>query len=54
MTLKEANFQVEQLENEYEYYLNEKASLEGLVLPRSMDIKPEKVDGGKLEDNLSK
>lgn len=54
MTLKEANFQVEQLENQYEYYLNEKASLEGLVLPRSMDIKPEKVDGGKLEDNLSK
>lgn len=54
MTLKEANFQVEQLENEYEYYLNEKASLEGLVLPRSTDIRSEKVDGSKVEDKLAK
>lgn len=54
MTLREANEQLEKLENDYEYYLREKEELLSLVTPKSTDIRVEKVDGGKKEDNLSK
>lgn len=54
MTLREANEQLEKLENDYEYYLREKEELLSLVTPKSTDIRIEKVDGGKKEDNLSK
>ncbi len=52
MTLKEANKQLEKLENDYEYYLKEKEELESLVTPKATDIRIEKVDGGKRTDRL--
>lgn len=52
MTLKEANKELERLENDYEYYLNEKEQLLLLVLPKATDIRLEKVDGGNRSDRL--
>lgn len=52
MTLKEANMQLEKLENDYEYYLNEKEKLLTIVLPKATDIRGERVDGGKRTDRL--
>lgn len=52
MTLKEANKQLEKLENDYEYYLKEKEEIESLVTPKATDIRTEKVDGGKRTDRL--
>ena len=52
MTLKEANEQLEKLENDYDYYLNEKEQLLTLVLPKATDIRGERVDGGKRSDRL--
>lgn len=52
MTLKEANKQLEKLENDYEYYLKEKEEIESLVTPKATDIRSEKVDGGKRTDRL--
>lgn len=52
MTLKEANFQVERLENEYEYWLREKENLLSLITPQSPNVSTEKVDGGKREDRF--
>lgn len=52
MTLKEANMQLEKLENDYEYYLNEKEKLLTTVLPKATDIRGERVDGGKRTDRL--
>lgn len=52
MTLKEANMQLEKLENDYEYYLNEKEKLLITVLPKATDIRGERVDGGKRTDRL--
>lgn len=54
MTLREANEQLERLENDYNYWLNEKEKLLSLVMPKSMDIRPEMVDGGKRIDRLAK
>jgi len=54
MTLKEANKELERLENDYEYYLKEKEELLSLVLPKSVDIRGERVDGGTREDRLLK
>ena len=47
MTLKEANKKIEQLENEYEYWLKEKEKLLCLITPKSTDPMKEVVDGGK-------
>ena len=52
MTLKEANKELERLENDYEYYLNEKEQLLSLVLPKATDIRLERVDGGNRSDRL--
>lgn len=52
MTLKEANMQLEKLENDYEYYLNEKEKLLTTVLPKATDIRGERVDGGRRIDRL--
>ena len=52
MTLKEANYELKKLENDYNYYLNEKEQLQCLVYPKATDIKLEKVTGGKREDKL--
>ena len=53
MTLKEANEELEKLDNEYNYWLNEKERLSLLVTPKSMDIRPEMVEGGKRVDRLA-
>ena len=54
MTIKEVNYELKRLDNEYNYWLNEKEQLKSLVYPRSTDIRLEKVDGGKREDRLLK
>lgn len=53
MTLKEANEKLERLENDYNYWINEKEKLLLLVMPKSTDIRPEMVDGGKRVDRLA-
>ena len=53
MTLREANEELERLDNEYNYWLNEKERLSLLVTPKSMDIRPEMVEGGKRVDKLA-
>ena len=53
MTLKEANEELERLDNEYNYWLNEKERLSLLVTPKSMDIRSEMVEGGKRVDKLA-
>lgn len=52
MNLKEANKQLEKLENDYDYYLKEKEEILSLVMPVATDIRKEKVDGGKRSDRL--
>lgn len=52
MTLKEANEQLEKLENDYDYYLKEKEEILSLVMPVATDIRGERVDGGKRSDRL--
>lgn len=52
MTLKEANKQLEELTNDYEYYLQEKEKIMSMVLPKATEIKLDKIDGGKREDRL--
>ena len=54
MTLKEANKELEKLENEYNYWLKQKENLLNLVMPKATDIRGEVVDGGKREDRLLK
>lgn len=54
MTIKEANYELKKLDNEYNYWLNEKEQLKSLVYPKATDIRLEKVDGGKREDRLEK
>lgn len=54
MTIREANCELMKLDNEYNYWLNEKERIKSLVIPKSTDIRPEKVDGGKREDRLVK
>lgn len=54
MTLKEANRKLEQFENDYNYWLNEKEKLLSLISPKATDIRQEVVDGGKREDRLLK
>lgn len=54
MTIKEANYELKRLENGYNYWLNEKEQIKSLVVPKSTDIRLERVDGGKREDRLVK
>lgn len=54
MTIREANYELMKLDNEYNYWLNEKEQIKSLVVPKSTDIRLEKVDGGKREDKLVK
>ncbi len=54
MTIKEANYELKKLENDYAYWLKEKEQLKSLVYPKSTDIRLEKVDGGSREDRLLK
>ena len=54
MTIREANYELMKLDNEYNYWLNEKEQIKSLVVPKSTDIRLERVDGGKREDKLVK
>ena len=52
MNLIEAKKEVKLLENQYNYWLNEKENLKSLVLPKGIQITPDKVNGGKREDRM--
>lgn len=54
MTLKEANKRLEELNNEYDYWLNEKAIAKTFVLPKSVSTDLERVDGGNRQDRMLK
>lgn len=54
MTLEKANLQLESLENEYNYWLEEKELALSIVLPKATDIRTEVVDGGKRTDKMFK
>ena len=54
MNLIDAKMELQQLENEEQYWLNEKENLKSLVLPKSIEITPDKVNGGKREDRMLK
>ena len=52
MTLKEANYEVEKLENDIDLLLKEKEVLESKVGVQSVDISKIVVDGGKRVDRF--
>ena len=54
MTLKEANNKLEQLNNDYNYWLREKEIAESLVIPKSRDMTSERIEGGKKIDRMLK
>lgn len=54
MNLIDAKKELQQLENEENYWLNEKETLKNLVLPKGIEITPDKVSGGKREDRMLK
>lgn len=54
MTFKEANKRLEELNNEYDYWLNEKEIAKTFVLPKSVSTDLERVDGGNRQDRMLK
>lgn len=54
MNLIDAKRELQQLENEENYWLNEKESIKSLVLPKGIQITADKVQGGKREDSMLK
>lgn len=54
MTIKEANNKLEKIDNDIEYWLKEKEIELSNVLPKAVDIKKERVVGGKREDRFFK
>ena len=54
MNLIDAKRELQQLENEENYWLNEKETLKSMVLPKGIQITPDKVVGGKREDRMLK
>lgn len=54
MNLIDAKKELQQLENEENYWLNEKETLKSMVLPKGIQITPDKVVGGKREDRMLK
>lgn len=52
MTLKEANRELEQLENEYNCWLNEKENAMSMVSVKSANMVEERVDGGTRTDRM--
>lgn len=54
MTLREANNKLEQLNNDYNYWLREKEIAQSLVLPQSTDTTAERIEGGKRVDKMLK
>ena len=53
VTLKQANYEVEKLNNELNKLLRDKELLECIVSPKSVDTTKILVDGGKHTDSLS-
>ncbi len=54
MNLIEAKKELQQLENEETYWLNEKESIKSLVMPKGIQITADKVSGGIREDRMLK
>lgn len=54
MNLIDAKRELQQLENEETYWLNEKENLKSLVMPKGIQITADKVSGGKREDRMLK
>ena len=54
MNLIDAKRELQQLENEEIYWLNEKENIKSLVMPKGIDITPDKISGGKREDRMLK
>ena len=54
MNLIDAKKELQQLENEEIYWLNEKESIKSLVMPKGISITPDKVNGGIREDRMLK
>ncbi len=54
MNLIDAKRELQQLENEENYWLNEKENLKSLVMPKGIQIQADKVNGGKREDRMLK
>lgn len=54
MNLIDAKKELQQLENEENYWLNEKENIKSLVLPKGIQITADKVEGGKREDRMLK
>lgn len=54
MNLIEAKKELQQLENEEIYWLNEKESIKSLVMPKGIQITADKVNGGIREDRMLK
>ena len=54
MNLIDAKKELQQLENEEIYWLNEKENLKSLVMPKGIQITADKVSGGKREDRMLK
>lgn len=54
MNIIDAKKEYQQLENEENYWLNEKENIKSMVLPKGIAITPDKVTGGKREDRMLK
>lgn len=54
MNLIDAKKELQQLENEENYWLNEKENIKSLVMPKGIQITPDKISGGKREDRMLK
>lgn len=52
MNLKEASNEIEKIDNEIEYWLNEKEIVIGKVLPGALDTSKENVTGGTRTDKF--
>ena len=52
MKLKEASNEIEKIDNEIEYWLNEKEIVIGKALPGALDSSKEVVAGGTRTDNF--
>ncbi len=54
MNIIEAKMLYKQLENEERFWLNEKEDAKSLVIPKGMQLLPDKTSGGKREDRMLK
>jgi hypothetical protein len=54
VNLIDAKKELQQLENEENYWLNEKENIKSIVIPKGMQITADKIEGGKREDRMLK